>query len=379
MGAPHGDPTLLPWRAAANEAGAPYRVRAPPTRVIADATLGAAASKAAAWTRVASVVRCALVRGGRGHEKVPLDATNSLDWPWLAAFTDAARLPPALGVDLIAGGARDAVLRASVGEGDTLVVATAGTHRLLLTPPAAFLTAAYPFPVAHPADGASMVDWGAPDETGWPAFRELRCWHATLTPGDALYVPALWAAHWKLPPDVPVSAVAVTITFGRRDAADAGALSLAAARAAETTLSSLLPPAGVRAALTAIGRGGDVRAWLAAVGVGGGWECVKTIATADALDSAAAALSACGRDKVQDLTTAMTSRRLRPTPWLETAGVDDLAAGDAPTLCVDDRTEEERRYPSLFRRSVDAKLAARRPWCGGGRLAGGGEGRLLQQ
>ena len=379
VGPPHGDPTLLPWRGGANEAGAPYRVRAPPTRV-SEPTLCAAAAKAAAWTRVASVVRCALVRGGRGHEeKSPLDATTSLDWPWLASFTDAARLPPALGVDLIAGGARGAVLRAAVGEGDTLVVATAGTHRLLLTPPAAFLAAAYPFPTAHAADGAYMVDWGAPDEKAWPEFRQLRCWHATLTPGDALYVPALWASHWELPPDGPVPAVALAITFGRRDVADEGARSLAAARAAETTLSSTLPPAGVRAVLTSIGHGGEVRAWLAAVGAGGGWECVKTIATADALDSAAAALSACGREAIHDLTTALTSRRLRPTPWLETAGVDDFAAADTPTLCVDDRTEEERRYPALFRRSVEAKLAARRPWCGGRAVVGGGEGRLLQQ
>jgi hypothetical protein len=336
---------------------------------------------------VAAVVRVAVKRGGEKTDTSPPStlaaAAAALDWAWLASFTAGASLPPPLGVDAVGAGGRGAVLRAAYASHDALLVQTAGASRLLLAPPDAFAGCAYPFPVAHPADGASMVDWADPDAAAWPAFSSLRCWTATLAPGDALLVPAHWAAHWELPPDAPDPSAALIVSFAPAPhRATAASLTLAAARAAEVALSDALSePERVRAGVAAIGRGGDVRAWLRAVGVLAPFPAAcppSALALADALDAAAAALEAPGgRAGVAGLARALCARRLRPTPWLETPGVDDAARADVPTLWLDDRSEEERKYPMLFRREVEAKVAARREWRRGARVEGAGRHGLL--
>ena len=384
VGPPSGHPVLLPLDDACNGAGSPYRIRAPATRV-SRAPLADAAARAGAWGSRASAVSATLIQGGervcggggRGAhaaKRGPLAAAaaSSLDWAWLSSCASEAGWGPPLALQLTLAGARGAVLPARASGADALIAPVAGAARALLVPPRDFLARAYPYPVSHPAHGASMVDWGAPDLAAWPAFALLSCRVAHLTPGDALRVTAGWGLHVELPPDGAGGAtVLLTATLGRGDGPRSrGALELQAALSAEARLGDAFnSPVRVRDALGALGGGGDVRTWLVALALPSlsspdGAAAAAAAAAADALADAAALLevgSGRGRAGAAALARTLRARRHRPTPWLECPAADPVAAADVLMLCVDERTDEERAYPSLFRAACEAKVAARRP------------------
>ena len=67
-----------------------------------------------------------------------------------------------------------------------------GTRRLLVIGPEHSFKGLYPFPVHHPYDGHSMVDWERPDMAAWPLCRGVRGRACLLKPGDLLFVPSCW-------------------------------------------------------------------------------------------------------------------------------------------------------------------------------------------
>lgn len=56
------------------------------------------------------------------------------------------------------------------------------------------LSRVYPFPLdgQNPAHNCAAVDVDAPDLAAHPDFAQARAWHAELTPGDLLFIPAWW-------------------------------------------------------------------------------------------------------------------------------------------------------------------------------------------
>jgi hypothetical protein len=50
----------------------------------------------------------------------------------------------------------------------------------------------YPYPVAHPYDGYSMVDFDDVDYGQTPAFNAVRGVSYILEPGDLLFIPRGW-------------------------------------------------------------------------------------------------------------------------------------------------------------------------------------------
>jgi len=81
---------------------------------------------------------------------------------------------------------------------DTLVVQIEGVRRVLLVAPDRAFRGAAPFPVAHPFDGYSCLDFEEPEVEHWPRAIELRGTVVDLHPGDTLLVPAYWFAHTQL-------------------------------------------------------------------------------------------------------------------------------------------------------------------------------------
>ena len=66
-----------------------------------------------------------------------------------------------------------------------------GKKRFVLFSPEQF-SKLYPYPVGHPHDRQSQVDFNKPDFQKFPKFRLVDALEAILEPGDLLYLPTNW-------------------------------------------------------------------------------------------------------------------------------------------------------------------------------------------
>ncbi|CAK0868843.1 unnamed protein product [Prorocentrum cordatum] len=96
---------------------------------------------------------------------------------------------------------------------DNLFAQVRGYKRVLLFHPRHW-PRLYPWPVHHPQDRQSRVDFEGPDLASFPRFSELRgCGlEAVLGPGDALRIPPCWWHHVEMLPSPPDGEV-VSINF----------------------------------------------------------------------------------------------------------------------------------------------------------------------
>ncbi|CAG7838647.1 unnamed protein product [Allacma fusca] len=69
-----------------------------------------------------------------------------------------------------------------------------GRKRFFLFPPEYFPNL-YPYPVHHPHDRQSQVDFDFPDLDRFPKFREAKGVEAIISPGEILYIPMYWWHH----------------------------------------------------------------------------------------------------------------------------------------------------------------------------------------
>ncbi|KAK7112810.1 hypoxia-inducible factor 1-alpha inhibitor-like [Littorina saxatilis] len=84
-----------------------------------------------------------------------------------------------------------------------------GFKRFLLFDPSMF-GCLYPYPVFHPHDRQSQVDFDNPDFDRFPRLRELKGRQAILGPGDVLYLPVYW---WHQVESVPGYGMTVSVNF----------------------------------------------------------------------------------------------------------------------------------------------------------------------
>ncbi|XP_034040551.1 hypoxia-inducible factor 1-alpha inhibitor [Thalassophryne amazonica] len=69
-----------------------------------------------------------------------------------------------------------------------------GHKRCILFPPDQF-KCLYPYPVHHPCDRQSQVDFDNPDYERFPNFKNVFGYEAVVGPGDVLYIPMYWWHH----------------------------------------------------------------------------------------------------------------------------------------------------------------------------------------
>uniref|UniRef100_UPI00398F5827 hypoxia-inducible factor 1-alpha inhibitor isoform X2 n=1 Tax=Pristiophorus japonicus TaxID=55135 RepID=UPI00398F5827 len=69
-----------------------------------------------------------------------------------------------------------------------------GYKRCILFPPDQF-DCLYPYPVHHPCDRQSQVDFENPDYERFPNFRNVVGYETVVGPGDVLYIPMYWWHH----------------------------------------------------------------------------------------------------------------------------------------------------------------------------------------
>lgn len=107
--------------------------------------------------------------------------SSPIDWAQLQQLLSDGQYSSTGQLHLLAGG-RDALLPARYETSDRLICQVAGRQKLLLLAPGLAFKGLYPYPVAHPYDGYSCVDWEEPELGHWPAAAQVRimCTDGTL-------------------------------------------------------------------------------------------------------------------------------------------------------------------------------------------------------
>ena len=339
-----------------------------PASRAAPAPAAAAASEADA---VADAVLPPAAPGVPGA--VSAELRRLIDWRWL---NDAVQAPLRAGrvlrVELGASSPR-ALQAARYGFEDMLFCQLRGRSRVLLVPPEESFPGLYPYPVAHPYDGQSCVDWAAPDAGEWPAFAAVRGQVAVVGPGDVLLIPRFWwvqihalgsgsgtadaappaAAAAASPPPAADEHTWLEVFFAAGGRVRSpGAAALAASRRVEELASSL--DGGVakaRELLLHVAAGGDLRPTDLHTVAG-----YKRLRCATAVrDEIALTLGVHPLRDVPAFLRRVTERRLVATPWLNATFREPLYLKAPPRLEPDTRSEWERRFPELFARKLAAE------------------------
>eukprot|EP00887_Chlorella_sp_A99_P002105 scaffold21.g2105.t1 len=270
---------------------------------------------------------------------------GGVDWAWLEGLQRSQRFGPVLGVELEAGTA-DGLLPARYQRHDLLLAQVAGRRRVLLFSPDQAFEGLYPYPVHHTYDGYSMVDLEAPDTGLWPKAARLRGRAAILQPGDVLFVPQFWFAHVQ-----HLEAESLGLTFrlaqGSRPPA-AAAAPLRLSRVVEERVAALEGLSDVRHWCQVIGHG-EEHEWID-LGTVKGYK--RVVACQGIRDDVEAGM---GPGAWATLLPRMCEGRLVPTPWLNKDFREPLYLLDRPVWVEDTRSEEERRYPELFRTKLEAE------------------------
>lgn len=270
---------------------------------------------------------------------------NGINWSWIHDILRFQGFAAVMSVQLEAGVA-GGLQPAKYCRRDQILVQITGCRRILLINPRWAFEGMYPYPCAHPYDKYSMVDLESLDCETWPEVNRVQGMVAILHPGDILYIPEYWFAHIQ---DVKDENVALRFELhrgSRPPSKDAALLRLS--RALEERV------------MVAEGMA-RVRYWLQLISTGREWKVLdlgtvqgyrRACMSQDIRDDIEQTL---GTGKWSEVLSAMCAGRLEPTPWLNAHFREPLLLTDKPVIYEDDRTEEEKKYPQLFRRKLEAQ------------------------
>ncbi|BDA49058.1 probable hypoxia-inducible factor 1-alpha inhibitor [Coccomyxa sp. Obi] len=272
------------------------------------------------------------------------DLTSSIDWQWLEEAQNIHRWGGLRGVNLEVGSC-NGLQPARYHTHDRLLAQVAGRRRVLLISPAYAHAGMYAFPLHHPYDGYAMPDLDRPDTAAWPLLRRVRGHAAVLQPGDGIFVPAYWRVPSSLPvnlSDLDMGATTLGFELGqgmRLQSRDA--MWVAISRLIEERVGQLQGVADVRRWLLTITRG-EEESCIDPATVRGYRQLVMCQEVRDEIEAVLGADAS-----VAELLTAIGAHTLWYV-WLQNFR-EPLYLTDKPLQLPDNRTEEEIKYPELFR------------------------------
>ncbi|CAG0914784.1 unnamed protein product [Notodromas monacha] len=117
----------------------------------------------------------------------------AFNWKWLESVQKEHNWGN-LSSNLIYIGMEGNVTPVHYDEQENFFAQVEGFKRCILFPPETF-ECLYPYPVFHPHDRQSQVDFDKPDFESFPKARHLRGFECVLEPGDVLYIPKYWWHH----------------------------------------------------------------------------------------------------------------------------------------------------------------------------------------
>ena len=271
------------------------------------------------------------------------DLMNLLDWKWLFQYLRSQNFGSVKDMRLHCG-TRNGLHPCKYQEQDQLIMQIKGRTRLLIISPKFAFQGLYPYPVHHPYDKYSMVDFEFSEEENsrlWPLFREhVRGLECTLEPGDTLYVPQYFFLH-KQDLDKEVIALQISLSQGKRIRSE-DVIPLQISRLLEERVSEVESIRDVHHWLNVIARG-EESDWID-TGTVKGHRRIKLVESVH--QEVECNL---GKRILSDFLKSMVDRRLMPTPWLNKKEFrEPLYLTDKPFTLQDTRTELEKKYPEFF-------------------------------
>jgi len=207
----------------------------------------------------------------------------------------------------------------------------------------------YPYPTHHPYDTMAMASIETLNPEEWPGTKDTRLERAILAPGDVLFVPAYWFVHVHELEDeticvrVPLSNLKRGSQHARRPPARDATL-LRVSRALEDRVAQTVGVSDVKRWLRIISKGSAAK--FLDLSTVKGYKCARmTQAVRDDL--------ACSGLSVETALARIIDHRLEATPWLNQNFREPLLLTDTPKVYEDTRTDEERKYPTLFRKKLE--------------------------
>jgi hypothetical protein len=285
-----------------------------------------------------------------GHSNccVRRDLMNLLDWDWMFSFLRSQDFGSIRDVHLHCG-TTNSLHPCRYQETDQLIAQVKGRTRLLLLSPKLAFKGLYPYPLHHPYDKHSMVDFEATEEenaTLWPMFNEnVRGLECILEPGQMLYVPQYYFIHSQ-DLDTEVVALQVAISQGRRIRSEE-AIPLQVSRLLEERTAEVESMRDAHHWLSVIAHGEESE-WIDTATVRGHRRIKFVESVHEEIELNL------GKGSVSKFLKSMIDRRLMPTPWLNKKEFrEPLYLLDKPFTLEDNRTELEKKYPEFFRTKLE--------------------------
>eukprot|EP00775_Hariotina_reticulata_P005203 gene5203-5441_t len=268
-----------------------------------------------------------------------------LDWQLLERLLADGQWSSAGSLHLWAGG-NDALLPAKYDVADRLVCQVSGRLQVLLLPPRLCFKGLYPYPVAHPYDSYSCVDWEGPELDDWPGATEVTGRVCSIAPGDALLVPAYWFLHCQLQQP---QCVCLTLRLHPRPEKliCPDALVVQLSRMIELWVAAEMGTANVRQWLLSAEEG------VGPEGAASGPGCWSTAVEAEGGSCYSWGPIEC---EARRCLGNMCRERLMPTYWLNEGIHDQLYLRHQPEYYELEEDEEAARYPQLFRHRLLANM-----------------------
>ena len=340
-----------------NDAKGPYHVREFETQMIAMGSVREFVQCARSWQKQ----RVFLVLKAGEKDAADMDGTvkelvgRMLEWEALNGLLASQRFSVVERDVRVEMGTRNGVLPARYSTHDQLMVQICGRRRVTLVAPSQAFSCMYPYPTHHPYDLMAMASLETLNAEDWPGTKDARLHRAILAPGDALYVPAYWFVHVQELDEetvcvrVPLSNGVTSSTLSKQQqvsrrppAGDATLLRVS--RVLEDRIAQTVGVPHIKRWLRIISKNTETKFFdLSTVK---GYKCARM--TQDTRDDLA-----CSDLPVEASCTLIIDRRLEPTPWLNANFREPLLLTDTPKVYQDTRTDEERKYPTLFRKKLE--------------------------
>ncbi|XP_071496649.1 hypoxia-inducible factor 1-alpha inhibitor-like [Diadema antillarum] len=129
-------------------------------------------------------------------------------WQWVTGYQKRNSWGP-LTSNLLLISMEGNVTPAHYDEQENFFAQVKGYKRFIMFPPSQF-GCMYPYPVHHPCDRQSQVDFDKPDFKRFPRFREAKAVEAVVGPGDVIYIPMYWWHHVE---SILHGGVTISVTF----------------------------------------------------------------------------------------------------------------------------------------------------------------------